>query len=276
MQRLLIVGYGDIARRVASRLPAGVTTRVLSRSRGADLDRPETLPGFAGWADAVLHTAPPPATGDSDPRTENLLAALEARILPARLAYVSTSGVYGDCGGALVEESRAVNPQTARARRRVHAETTLASWCAARGVALVVLRAPGIYAADRLPLARLRGGAPALRAADDVYSNHIHADDLAAACLRALEDGAPPGTYNASDDTVLKVGDWLDLVADRAGLARPERIARAEAAARIGPQLLSFMSESRRLDNRRLKQVLGVRLRYPTVFDGLPQVAQPA
>lgn len=276
MQRLLIVGYGDLARRVASRLPAEVATRVLTRSRGADLDRPETLAGFAGWADAVLHTAPPPPSGDADPRTGNLLAALEARILPARLVYVSTSGVYGDCGGALVDESRAVNPQTARAKRRVHAEAALAAWCAARGVALVILRAPGIYAADRLPLARLRSGAPALRAADDAYSNHIHADDLAAACLRALEEGAPAGTYNASDDTVLKIGDWLDLVADRAGLARPERVARAEAAARIEPQLLSFMSESRRLDNQRLKQVLGVKLRYPTVLDGLPCVVQTA
>jgi nucleoside-diphosphate-sugar epimerase len=276
MQRLLIVGFGDIARRVASRLPTGVATRVLTRARGADLDRPETLTGFAGWADAVLHTAPPPAAGDSDPRTENLLAALEARILPARLVYVSTSGVYGDCAGALVDESRPVNPQTARARRRVRAEGSLAAWCAARGIALVVLRAPGIYAADRLPLERLRAGAPVLRAADDVYSNHIHADDLAAICLRALEDAAPAGLYNASDDSVLKIGDWLDLVADRAGLPRPPRIAREEAAARIEPQLLSFMSESRRLDNRRLKHVLGVDLKYPTVFEGVPRAIEVA
>jgi nucleoside-diphosphate-sugar epimerase len=276
MQRLLIVGYGDLARRVASRLPAGVATRVLTRARGADLDRPETLAGFAGWADAVLHTAPPPAAGDSDPRTEHLLAALEARILPARLAYVSTSGVYGDCGGALVEETRAVNPRTARARRRVRAETMLASWCAARGVALVILRAPGIYAADRLPLERLRAGTPALRAADDVYSTHIHAEDLAAICLRALEEDAPAGTYNAADDSVLRIGEWLDLVADRAGLPRPPRIAREQAAACIEPQRLSFMSESRRLCNRRLKEVLGVRLRYPTVFEGVPRAVQAA
>lgn len=272
MQRLLIVGYGDIARRVASRLPAGVALRTLTRARGADLDRAETLAGFAGWADALLHCAPPPASGDSDPRTENLLAALEARILPARLVYVSTSGVYGDCAGALVDESRPVNPQSARAQRRVHAETTLATWCRRRGVALVVLRAPGIYAADRLPLARLRAGTPALHTADDVYTNHIHAEDLASICLRALEDDAPAGIYNASDDSAIKMGDWLDLVADRAGLPRAPRLARAEAVSRIEPQLLSFMSESRRLDNRRLKEVLGVRLHCPTVFDGVPQM----
>jgi nucleoside-diphosphate-sugar epimerase len=274
MQRLLIVGYGDIARRVASRLPAGVALRTLTRARGADLDRAETLAGFAGWADALLHCAPPPTAGDSDPRTENLLAALEARILPARMVYVSTSGVYGDCAGALVDESRPVNPRSARARRRVHAETTLATWCRRRGVALVILRAPGIYAADRLPLDRLRAGTPALREADDVYTNHIHAEDLASICLRALEDDTPAGTYNASDDGAIRMADWLDLVADRAGLPRAPRLARAEAASRIDPVLLSFMSESRRLCNRRLKEVLGVTLRYPTVFDGVPSAKE--
>ena len=213
---------------------------------------------------------PPPPSGEADSRTANLLAALESRrILPTRFVYISTSSVYGDCGGALVDESRPVNPQSGRARRRVHAEQQLALWCSSHRIALLVLRAPGIYAADRLPLERLRAGTPMLRDADDVYTNHIHAEDLAGSCLRALEDGAPAGIYNASDDTRLKMGQWLDLVADRAGLPRPPRIARSDAASRIAPEPLSFMRESRRLDNRRLKQDLGVRLRYPTVYDGL-------
>jgi len=168
-----------------------------------------------------------------------------------------------------VDESRAVNPQSARARRRVHAEEQLALWCTRHRIALVVLRAPGIYAADRLPLERLRAGAPVLRDVDDVYTNHIHAEDLAGCCLRALEDDAPAGTYNASDDSQLKMGEWFDLLADRAGLPRPPRIARSEAQARIPPELLSFMGESRQLDNTRLKRTLGLRLRYPTVHDGL-------
>jgi nucleoside-diphosphate-sugar epimerase len=217
-----------------------------------------------------LHCAPPPQTGECDTRTANLLAALERkRILPTRFVYISTSGVYGDCGGALVDESRAVNPQSARAKRRVHAEEQIALWCSRHGVALVVLRAPGIYAADRLPLDRLHAGTPALRAQDDVHTNHIHADDLAAICARALDDDAPAGIYNASDDTQLMMGEWFDLVADRVGLPRPPRIPRSEASQRIPPALLSFMSESRRLDNRRLKSVLGVRLRYPTTREGL-------
>lgn len=269
MKRLLIAGYGDIARRAMPVLGSRFEIRVLSRSSGMDLDRPESLISLEP-AEAVLHSAPPPQAGEIDSRTANLLAALESRrILPTRLVYISTSGVYGDCGGALVDESRAVNPQSARARRRVHAEQQLALWCSQRGVALVVLRAPGIYAPDRLPLERLRAGSPVLRDADDIYTNHIHAEDLAGCCLRALEADAPAGIYNASDDSRIKMGEWFDLIADRAGLPRPARIARSEASARIPPELLSFMGESRQLDNTRLKRTFGLRLRYPTVQDGL-------
>jgi nucleoside-diphosphate-sugar epimerase len=172
-----------------------------------------------------------------------------------------------------VDESRPVDPQTERARRRVDAERTLADWGRSRGVKIVVLRAPGIYSADRLPLERLRSRTPALRAEDDVYTNHVHADDLAAICVRSLDDDAPAGCYNAADDSALKMGDWFDLVADRCGLARAPRVSRAEAQDLIPPPLLAFMRESRRLENRRLKETLGVRLAYPTVFDGVPRGA---
>jgi nucleoside-diphosphate-sugar epimerase len=269
MKRLLIAGFGDVARRLVPLLPPGVELCRASRATGYDLDRPDTLSGLTGWPEAVLHCAPPPDAGDGDPRTAHLLAALERGILPARIVYISTSGVYGDSGGALVDENRAPNPRTARARRRVAAETLLRQWCAAQGVALVILRAPGIYAADRLPLARLRAGTPALRDDDDVYTNHIHADDLAAIALRALRRDAPEGIYNASDDSRLKMGQWLDLVADLHGLPRATRIARRDAEGRIPAALLSFMSESRRLDNRKMKELLGVRLRYPTVYEGV-------
>ena len=269
MKRLLIVGYGDIARRARPLLETRFEVCVLSRAQGMDLDRPASLAALEP-ADAVLHSAPPPASDVSDTRTANLISALESRrILPTRFVYISTSGVYGDCGGARVDESRALQPQTGRAQRRADAESRLALWCKARGIVLVVLRAPGIYAADRLPLARLRAGTPVLRAADDVYTNHIHAEDLAAICTRALEPDAPAGIYNASDDSELKMGEWFDLVADWAGLPRPPRIARAEAEGRLPPEWLSFTRESRRLDNARLKQVLGVGLRYPTVREGL-------
>ena len=268
MDRLLIVGFGDIAQRAVSRLERRFQVTRGSRRHGFDLDRPETL--AVKGIDALLHCAPPPAEGETDTRTANLLAALEkGRILPARIVYVSTSGVYGDCAGARVDESRPIAPHTPRARRRADAERRLTQWCTSKEVALVVLRAPGIYAADRLPLEHLRAGTPILRREEDVYTNHIHAEDLAAIVCRALDDDAPAGIYNASDDSEIKMGDWFDLVADAHGISRLPRISRREAESRVPAALLSFMSESRRLDNRKLKGTLGVRLRYPTVQEGL-------
>lgn len=276
MDTLLIAGFGDIARRAAPRLARRFALEPLSRRHGRDLDRAESLAGLPACR-AVLHCAPPASEGTRDARTANLLAALaKAGILPSRLVYVSTSGVYGDCAGARVDESRPLAPQTDRARRRADAERQLAAWCSAHGIALTLLRVPGIYAADRLPLERLRAGIPVLRPEDDVYTNHVHAEDLAAIVVRALEDDAPAGVYNACDDSELLAGDWMDLVADRTGLPRPPRIPRALALERLPADTRSFLGESKRLVNARLKERLGVRLRYPTVHDGVPRAKAAA
>lgn len=290
--RLLVIGCGDVARRALPQWLERYDVAALVRAPEAalatqgvrlfpgDLDRPETLAPLAGAAQLIVHAAPPPDAGTKDVRTGNLLAALGrsqnlsqkgGAMLPQRVVYISTSGVYGDCGGDYVDESRPVNAQTDRAGRRIDAEAQLTRWCGERGIALVILRVPGIYAADRLPLAQLERGTPVLAAEDDVYTNHIHADDLAAILTVVLSLGE--GVYNASDDSEMKMGGYFDLVADRMGLPRPPRIRRAEAATRISPVLLSFMSESRRLVNRRMKAELGIRLRYPTAFDGVPHAA---
>ncbi|MFT3962555.1 SDR family oxidoreductase [Propionivibrio sp.] len=284
MQTLLMVGCGDVARRTLPHLlgryrvvallrdPAQAA---LWRARGAlpliaDLDRPASLRRLAGLADAVLHFAPPPESGPRDSRMRRLLAALSRGLsLPRRLVYISTSGVYGDCGGAPVAETRPPRPLTARARRRVDAERQLRRFGRDAGVRVSILRAPGIYAADRLPLDRLRRGTPALREEDDVFTNHIHADDLARLACAALRRGGANRVYNAADESRLKMGDYFDLVADRFGLPRPPRISRQEAEKALSPVQLSFMSESRRLDNGRLRRELGVRLRYPDIIDGL-------
>jgi len=287
MKNLLVVGTGDVALRALPSLARSwrVTALVRSAAKGeaparagaaivvADLDDPASLAVLAeGW-DAVLHLAPPPNTGTTDPRTRNLVAALEsARMLPRRFVYLSTSGVYGDCGGEWVDEDRPVNPMTSRAARRVDAERALLEWGERVGTAVVILRVPGIYAADRLPLERLQQGTPVLRAEDDVYTNHIHADDLAAVCEVALRTGMPGRIYNASDDSHFRMGEYFDLVADRNGLPRPPRVSRAEAERVIPPMLLSFMSESRRLVNRRMKEELGIVLRYPSVREGVPDL----
>lgn len=265
-----------------------------------DLDQPGSLRRLAGLAPRILHLAPPQAAGTQDRRTRALLGALGRRrphaerrgatarlahttalIVPERataprryaLAYASTSGVYGDCGGALIDETRPVRPANARAVRRVSAEQQLRA-AGARGLLrLAIVRIPGIYAAERLPLARLKKGTPALSPADDVFTSHIHAAELAAIMPRALLHGQAQRIYHAVDDTQLRMGDYFDQVADAAGLPQPPRISRAEAERVLEPVLLSFMSESRRLANRRLKTELKYRLRFPTVADFLR--AQP-
>jgi nucleoside-diphosphate-sugar epimerase len=237
-----------------------------------NLDRARTLSRLAGLAQRVVYLAPPPSEGWGDPRVLALLRVLRRRSAPVQLVYGSTSGVYGDCAGAWVSETRAVNPGTPRAMRRVDAESQVRFFGRSAGVSAQVLRIPGIYAPDReggTPRERLHRGTPVLRTEDDVYTNHIHSDDLASACRAALWKGRPQRIYNVSDDTQMKMGDYFDLAADLYQLPRPPRVARDGAQQQLPVMLLSFMSESRRLENLRLKRELGLRLRYPTVGDGL-------
>ena len=283
---LLIVGCGDVGLRVARllrdrwRLLALTSSAMrLDALRAAgvvplrgDLDRPETLGRLAGLADAVLHLAPPASAGVHDLRTARLIEALARSPRLSRLVYGSTSGVYGDCHGERVDETRPLAPATDRARRRVDAEMRLRMFGRSAGVAVTALRIPGIYALDREggdPRERLSRGAPVLAEEDDVYTNHIHADDLARACVAALYRGRPQRAVNASDDTELRMADYFDLAADLHGLARPRRISREEAAGSLSAMQMSFMSESRRLVNRRIREELGLVLRYPTVAEGL-------
>ena len=291
MIRVLLIGSGDIALRAASLLRGrarvyGVTRRPDDvpklRAQGivfivADLDDFAALRRLPTAPFAVLHCAPPPSDGRDDPRTRRLLAALaRAQIIPQRLVYISTSGVYGDCAGARVPETRARRAQTPRARRRVAAEDRLRAWAARRGVRMTILRAPGIYAETRLPLDRIRQGTPVLAPEDDVFTNHIHADDLARAAVAAIFRGLPNRAYNVSDDAEMKMGGWFDAVADAFHLPRPPRVTWDEAEQRIAPLLLSFMSESRRLVNARMKRELRVRLAYPTPHALLAVVAPRA
>jgi nucleoside-diphosphate-sugar epimerase len=287
-QNILIVGFGDIGKRVSQLLPKQHRVSVLVRNplaadqakkrrvtpiRG-DLSRRWRLRGLYGRFDRVFHFAPPPATGTSDAHTRHLLDALLpvyprrgmlTRGMPSRLVYISTTGVYGNRDGGWVDERTRTRPGTPRARRRVDAERALARWGRRHGVAVSILRAPGIYASDRLPIERLRKGTPALAAGEDVFTNHIHADDLARACVAAMQVADATQVYNVVDDSAMLMGTYFDLVADAFALQRPQRVSFEEARARLPPAMLSFMGESRRIGNRRLKQRLGFRLDYPTV-----------
>jgi nucleoside-diphosphate-sugar epimerase len=284
VQKILIVGSGDVARRILPHLTGRYRVFALLRNAAraadwrcagaqpllADLDDASSLSRIAGLADVVLHLAPPPNTGNCDIRTKHLLAALgKGKSLPRCLIYVSTTGVYGDCGGAVIDETRRLMAESPRAGRRVDAEEALRAWGTRNDVRICILRAPGIYAADRLPLERLEKGLPALAAADDVFTNHIHADDLAKACVAAMRHGLANRSYNVVDDSDLKMADYFDLVADAYALPHPPRLSRVAASAVLSPMQMSFMRESRRIVNRRIKQELKLRLAFPTVTDGI-------
>jgi nucleoside-diphosphate-sugar epimerase len=282
--RLLIVGCGDVGMRllplVCARFRVFVVTSSAHRCAElraagaipvvADLDHPAGLRRLANLAPTVIHLAPPQPDGVVDRRTRHLVAILPAG---ANVVYVSTTGVYGDCKGQLIDETRTVAPHNARAWRRVDAERVLRAWARRTKSRLAIVRAPGIYARERLPLVRLEGGTPALSAQDDVYTNHIHADDLANIVALALFRGLPGRVYNAVDDTRMKMGDYFDAVADAFGLERPPRVARAKLAAEVSPIKLSFMAESRRMRNERIKRELGVRLRYPDAAAAVARMA---
>ena len=283
---MLIVGCGDIGLRVARQFAKHVRVLALTssaervstlRAQGivpllGNLDNTASLRRLAGLGHRVIHLAPPAAVGVVDSRTRSLLGALRSRTPPRALVYGSTSGVYGDCGGGQVSETHVLNARTERAMRRVDAETRVRYWGQASLSVACILRIPGIYAPDReggTPRTRLLKGLPVLTADQDVFTNHIHADDLARACILALWRGKPQRAYNVNDDTDLKMGDYFDLAADLYGLARPPRLSRAEAAAQLSPMQMSFMGESRRLVNRRVKSELGLTLHYPDVQAGL-------
>jgi nucleoside-diphosphate-sugar epimerase len=283
-----LIGCGDVALRTARLLYPkvrlyGLTRRTEDvaklRAHGivpiiGDLDRHASLRRLRAAPFAVLHFAPPPSEGRDDTRTQNLIAALtRARSIPQRFVYISTTGVYGDCAGARIVETRPRRARTPRSRRRVAAEDRLRDWAKRYGVALSILRAPGIYAATRLPLDRIRQGTPVLVADDDVYTNHIHAEDLARATVAALFRAKPNRAYNVTDDAEMKMGSWFDTVADAFHLPRPPRVSWEDAERRIAPLLLSFMSESRRISNGRMKRELRVRLRYPTPQQLLDEIA---
>ncbi|MFA5370760.1 MAG: SDR family oxidoreductase [Sideroxydans sp.] len=277
MKNLLIIGCGDIAQRTIPLLSGHFHLYALVRdparcaslrSMGVtpivgNLDQRCSLHRLTGLAQVVLHLAPPDGRGGQDGRTRNLLATLAQSTPPTRLVYISTSGVYGDCAGARVDETRPLHAQTRRAQLRVSAERQIRAWAVRNRVHASILRVPGIYAAERLPLERLRAGLPAIRAAEDGYSNHIHADDLARTIVAALRHARPNRVYHAVDDDEMKMGAYFDAVADAYGLPRPPRLSRIEVKQQVSPMMWSFMNESRRLNNSRMKRELKVKLRHP-------------
>ena len=285
---ILIIGCGDIGLRVARQLSQSHRVFALTsqqsrfqelREVGAtpilgNLDQPESLWRLSGLAQTVIHLAPPQNQGNRDCRTRNLIRILsQGSHVVRRLIYISTTGIYGDHGGAKVTEATPTKPQSERAIRRVDAEQILRLWAPTHGVALTILRVPGIYAANRLPIERLQSKTPALIPEEDAYSNHIHSDDLARLICAAVYHGKPQRVINTCDGSETKMGDYFDEVADAFGLERPPRMPAEQLQKIVNPMLWSFMRESRRVTNTRLHE-LKTPLRYPSVANFLETISK--
>lgn len=289
MKNILIVGCGYMGRRV-SRLERAEGSRVVAMARSeasadlleqegmevvtGDLDDAASLKGLPLEEAIVYYFAPPPPEGLVDSRMDNFLSSLAPSSLPERVVLISTTGVYGNCRGEWVREDRPPAPEADRAKRRLSAETMLTSWGEANSIPVIILRVPGIYGPGKLPERRLRQGLPVLREEDSPFSNRVHADDLARTCLAAARKGRDGGIYNISDGHPTTMTDYFYKVADHLGIARPPAISLEEARRRLSEGMLSYLAESKRLDNRKMREELGVEPRYPDLDSGLPSCSQ--
>jgi len=285
MGRVFIVGCGHVGRLIARRtldqerqvlalvrseIAAGELESLGITAVRGDLDDPKSLTSLCGDDDLVHYLAPPPGSGVGDSRMANFLNALSAR--PRRIVYISTSGVYGDCGGAWVDEDTTPNPQTDRARRRLDAELQLQRWGQRTRLAAIILRVGGIYGPGRLPETRLRRRAPILLEGQSGYTNRIHVEDLVSICLTAGESTGESRVYNVSDGNPGTMSGYFKAVARRLGLPQPPEIPMEEARERLSPAMMSYLLESRRMDTRRMRSELGIQLRYPDLDAGLREV----
>jgi nucleoside-diphosphate-sugar epimerase len=284
MESVLIVGCGHIGRRVAVKLHGRgqrVTGMVRSSASAArlrelgidalclDLDAGvRHIPGSGAFG-AIGYFAPPPSSGTQDTRMRRFLEAFDNTSLPRRIVYISTSAVYGDCHGDWITEEQPVQPTTERGLRRLDAERQLQSWATRHGVEWLILRVPGIYGPGKLPLERVSKGLPVLQEADAPYTNRIHAEDLAVIWVAALDSEHHDTVYNVSDGHPSTMTDYFFRVADAAGLPRPPVVTREEAQQVLSGGMLSFLQDSRRMDNQKLLRDLGVTLRYPDLDTGL-------
>ena len=283
-QPVFIAGCGYVGRRLIERLHSATHITALSHSpehsreledlgitvTTGDLDRVKSQPDLSQAADSTLfYFIPPPPSGTRDPRLARFLSWLQPTALPRRIVLISATGVYGDCDGAWVDETRPPAPNSDRGRRRLDAEQTLRQWSERQDVTAIILRVAGIYGPGRLPRARLEKALPVLDEQQAPWSNRIHIDDLISSCLAAAARGRTGRCYNICDDQPSTMTDYFFRVADHLGLPRPPTVSLQQARATMSPGMLSYLAESRRLVNRRLREELGVSLTHPTLSEGL-------
>jgi len=283
-KHILIIGCGDIGIRVAKIWKkASKSVFAVARSESsidsfrqqhihacqADLDNVDSLKSLPSKQALLYYFAPPPATGQKDTRMTHFLDNVDEKHLPAHIIYISTSGVYGDQRGEVINEETPANPQVDRAKRRYDAEQQLRQWGINNSVDITILRVGGIYGPGRLPLKRLQDKVPMLHEHLSPQTNRIHADDLAQICVAAAIKDTAGEIYNVSDGTNSNMTEYFNTIADFCDLERPPLVDWDEAEKTISPGMLSYLRESRKMDNSKMINELEIELIYPTLKDGL-------
>lgn len=246
--RLVLFGPGYTGARIATAAEAQSAV-VIRVGRTAD---PIEVRGALAAATHVLSTAPP--DGDTDP----ILTAYSREIARVPwIGYLSSTGVYGDTGGAWVDESAAL---AGRRSPRIAADL---AW---RSIGARIFRLPGIYGPGRSILDRIAGGQAHRVALPDQVFSRVHVDDIAAAVLAAAERG-DPGIYNIADDLPAPQNALVEFACAALALPLPPLLGLEEA--KLSPAARAFYAENRRVANGKAKRDLGWRPFYPTYLAGL-------
>ena len=265
MTHTAVIGNGYTGQRVLKLIPENAATGISRQTLDLDKSNDEQIEVPTPYS--VLYTVPPRSESQGEPRIQAFLPLLKT--LPQRVVYLSTSGVYGNRNGKIVCEKDPPSPETPRAKNRLIAETMWTDWCQREKVALVILRIPGIYGPGRLGLHKIEARVPVIREEEANPGNRIHVDDLAACCVRALDESTPPGIYNVGDGAHHSSTWFANTVARLATLEPPPQVPRTEAKAAFGAARVSFLNESRILDTTRMLKVLGFTPRYTNPEQGI-------
>jgi len=281
-----IVGCGYIGKKVASKLLSiGESVECYVHSQGSK-EASEALGLKTGlleldshdfsneWQtkdnNVIAYFAPPPRQGIVDSRMTNFIATLDSlEAIPKKILLISTTGIYGDCQGEWIDETRAVNPQADRAHRRLSAENQLQEFCKSKNIECIIFRVPGIYAMDKLPVKRISSGEPIVNASDSGYTNRIHADDLSEFCVEALTQNINAGVYNCCDGNPSTMNDYFMRVADALKLERPKEISLQQAQKELSAGMLSYLAESKRITNKKLLESFSTKFKYPDLSSAL-------
>lgn len=279
---VLICGCGYVGTRLAkSWREKGISADALVRSERSrinlagmginsfTLDLDTSLSHSLKSYSVIYYLVPPPGNGVLDSRLRSFLARIDE--MPGRFVLFSTTGVYGDCHGNWVDETRAPAPMADRAKRRLDAENVLQQWCMEHQVDFTILRIPGIYGPGKLPIERIRAGKPVLKQEESPWSNRIHIDDLVRVCIACLSDKGRNQVFNVSDGSPSTMTDYFLQIARVFGIDEPEQVGMERARELFSAEMISYLSESRKISNAKLLSSLGIGMRYPDLVSGLQQ-----